>query len=181
MPWPLCWPPHVCRRFPDGGDLIIIECMFESHLVLCPLANRVRGLSAVRPPGASGRYRSEPRQAAIRLSTGGPPPLIPLARTRSRYERSVETLSERVGRSIANASQHMQQLRRAGLMAARRDGKFVFYRLADDALLALLAALRQVAERNLAEVDRILRGHFANRDSKEPVSREDWCGRAHAL
>ncbi len=52
------------------------------------------------------------------------------------------------GLSIANASQHLQQMRRAGIVAARRDGKFVFYQLADDAVLDLVAALRRVAERN---------------------------------
>ncbi|WP_119418462.1 ArsR/SmtB family transcription factor [Desertibaculum subflavum] len=95
-------------------------------------------------------------------------------------ERSVETLSARVGLSVANASQHLQHLRRAGLVAGRREGKFVFYRLADDAVLALLASLSHVAERNLAEVDRILRGYFADRDSLEPVSREELLARSRA-
>ena len=88
-------------------------------------------------------------------------------------ERGVEALSERVGLSIANASQHLQQLRRAGLVASRRDGKFVLYRLADETVLGLLSSLRQVAERNVAEVDRIVRGYFDDRDGMEPVSREE--------
>jgi rhodanese-related sulfurtransferase/DNA-binding HxlR family transcriptional regulator len=88
-------------------------------------------------------------------------------------ERGVEALSERVGLSIANASQHLQHLRRAGLVASRRDGKFVLYRLADDAVLGLLSSLRRVAERNVAEVDRIVRGYFADRDNMEPLSREE--------
>ena len=50
-------------------------------------------------------------------------------------ERSVEALASRTGLSIANASQHLQQMRRVGMVAARRDGKFVFYRLADEAVL----------------------------------------------
>ena len=88
-------------------------------------------------------------------------------------ERGVEALSERAGMSLANASQHLQQLKRAGLVASRRDGKFVLYRLADDNVLRLLGSLRQVAERNLAEVDRIVRSYFAQRDSMEPVSRAE--------
>ncbi len=92
-------------------------------------------------------------------------------------ERGVEALSGRTGLSIANTSQHLQQLRRAGLVASRRDGKFVLYRLADEGVLGLLASLRQVAERNRAEVDRIVRGYFADRDSMEPVSREELLGR----
>jgi rhodanese-related sulfurtransferase/predicted transcriptional regulator len=92
-------------------------------------------------------------------------------------ERGVEAVAARAGLSVANASQHLQLLRRAGLLAARRDGKFVLYRLADEGILGLLAALRQVAERNLAEVDRIVRGYFADRDAMEPVSREELVGR----
>ena len=88
-------------------------------------------------------------------------------------ERSVEVLAERTGLSIANASQHLQRLRRAGLIVARRDGKFVFYTLADEAILDLLTALRQIAERNIAEVDRIIRTYFDDRDSLEPISRKE--------
>ena len=87
-------------------------------------------------------------------------------------ERNVETLAARVGLSIANASQHLQQLRRAGLVTSRRQGKFVLYRLADETALVLLSTLRQVAERNVAEVDRIVRNYFDDLDSMEPVSRE---------
>ena len=88
-------------------------------------------------------------------------------------ERSVEALAERSGLSIANASQHLQQLRRAGLVTARRQAKFVFYRLADDAVLTMLAAMHKVAERNVGEVERILRSYFHARDDLEPVSRAE--------
>jgi len=88
-------------------------------------------------------------------------------------ERSVETLAQRTGLSIANASQHLQQLRRAGLVSARRDGKFIYYRLADNAVLDLLAALHRIAERNVAEVARILQNYFHDRDSLEPISRKE--------
>jgi len=95
-------------------------------------------------------------------------------------ERSVEALSQRAGLSIASASQHLQVLRRAGLVASRRDGKFVLYRLADEAVVDLLGSLRRVAEGSLAEVDRIVRGYFDERDGMEPVSREDLLARARA-
>ena len=88
-------------------------------------------------------------------------------------ERGVEALAARVGLSVANASQHLQQLRRAGLVASRRDGKFVLYRLADEAVLGLIASLADLAARNLAEVDRIRRAYFDDRDGMEPVSREE--------
>lgn len=88
-------------------------------------------------------------------------------------ERSVERLAECTGLSVANASQHLQHLRRAGLVTSRRQAKFVLYRLTDDAVLALLAALRSVAERNVGEVDRLLRGYFHERDALEPISRTE--------
>jgi ArsR family transcriptional regulator len=88
-------------------------------------------------------------------------------------ERSVEVLAERSGLSVANASQHLQHLRRAGLVTARRQAKFVLYRLADDAVLTMLAGMHKVAERNLGEVERILRSYFHARDDLEPVSRTE--------
>src|SRR5215475_15702906 len=72
-------------------------------------------------------------------------------------ERTVERLAECSGLSVANVSQHLQLLRREGLVTARRQSKFVFYSLADSGVLKLLARLRSVAERNTGEVQRILR------------------------
>lgn len=95
-------------------------------------------------------------------------------------ERSVEVLAGRAGLSIANASQHLQQMRQAGIVAPRREGKFVFYRLTDDSVLDLLAALRRIAERNSAEVERLIRSYFDARDSLEPVSRKELLERVRA-
>lgn len=88
-------------------------------------------------------------------------------------ERNVETIAACAGVSVANASQHLQALRRAGLVTARREGKSVLYRLADDAVTDLLSALRRIAERNVAEVGQIVERYFRARDSLEPVARED--------
>lgn len=88
-------------------------------------------------------------------------------------ERTVETLAERVGLSIANASQHLQSMRRAGLVVAERDGKFIRYRLADDSVLELMGAIGRVAERNVAAVKDVLSSYFDARDSLEPVSRRE--------
>jgi rhodanese-related sulfurtransferase/DNA-binding transcriptional ArsR family regulator len=95
-------------------------------------------------------------------------------------ERSVEVLADRTGLSIANTSQHLQQMRRAGLAANRRDGKFVYYRLVDDSVLDVLAALRRIAERNVAEVERLVRSYFHDRDSLEPIGREELLQRSRA-
>jgi ArsR family transcriptional regulator len=103
----------------------------------------------------------------------GHPHRLELLEQLAQGERTVEILADRTGLSIANTSQHLQQMRRAGLVTNRRDGKFVFYHLADDSVLSLLAALRTIAERNLAEVERIVRSYFEDRDSLEAVSRDE--------
>jgi ArsR family transcriptional regulator len=95
-------------------------------------------------------------------------------------ERSVDVLAERTRLSVANTSQHLQQMRRAGIVVARREGKFVFYTLADEAVLDLMSALRRIAERNLAEVEQVIRSYFNQRDSLEPVSREELLQKSRA-
>jgi ArsR family transcriptional regulator len=87
-------------------------------------------------------------------------------------ERRVEGLAEKAGLSLANVSQHLQQLRRAGLVVSRRDGKAVIYRLTDDKTLSLMGLITTLAERNLAQVERILRGLSGGDESPEPVSRD---------
>ena len=88
-------------------------------------------------------------------------------------EPSVETVSERSGLSVANASQHLRHLRRAGLLTSRRDGKYVRYRLSDPGVVDLLSALRRVAERNVAEAREVIGGYFRERDAMEPISRSE--------
>ncbi|SRR6266545_4064071 len=88
-------------------------------------------------------------------------------------ERSVEALAERVGLPIANTSQHLRLMRRAGLLASRRDGKRILYRHSDESVLELTAALRRVAECNSAEVRDVIGSYFDKRDALEPISRPE--------
>jgi DNA-binding transcriptional ArsR family regulator len=69
-------------------------------------------------------------------------------------ERSVEELAGLSGLTVANASQHLQQLRRFGLVEARRDRQRVIYRLADPEVVGLLNALSRVTERNVGAVEK---------------------------
>ena len=85
-------------------------------------------------------------------------------------ERSVDQLASLAGMSVANASQHLQKLRQAGLTLGRKEGQFVFYRLAGDEVLRLLSALRQTGEVHVAEIDRLVRDYFSSRDQMEPVA-----------
>lgn len=119
-------------------------------------------------------------QFATAAKAAGHPHRLALLEQLAQGERSVDVLAERVGISIANSSQHLQHMRRAGLVAARREGKFVFYSLSDDSVLNLLASVRHIAERNLAEVDRVVRSYFDHRDSLEPVSRQELVNRVKA-
>jgi rhodanese-related sulfurtransferase/DNA-binding HxlR family transcriptional regulator len=87
--------------------------------------------------------------------------------------RSVEALAERGGLTVANASQHLQQLRRAGLVRTQRDGKRVIYRLANGTeadIVSLLGALRHVAEHAIASMERVVTAYFRARDQLEPVA-----------
>lgn len=88
-------------------------------------------------------------------------------------ERSVDAVAERAGLSVANASQHLRLMRSSGLLASRRAGKQILYRLGDPAVLDLVAALHRVGERTLAEVREVVTGYFEARDTLEPVSRTD--------
>src|SRR5712692_510241 len=95
-------------------------------------------------------------------------------------ERSVEELAGLSGLTIANASQHLQQLRRSGLVETRRDGKRVLYRLADGDVVALLGVLRRITERNVGAVEKVLNSYFRERDSLEAVSRKELLRRMRA-
>lgn len=84
-------------------------------------------------------------------------------------ERSVEQLARMSGLSVANASQHLRNLLRAGLVKNRKEGQFVFYRIAGDGVVRLISALREVAEANLLEVQHLVRSYLEQRDALEPL------------
>jgi rhodanese-related sulfurtransferase/DNA-binding transcriptional ArsR family regulator len=88
-------------------------------------------------------------------------------------ERTVEGLAGQVGLSVANASQHLQVLRQAGLVATRRDGNSIHYRLAAPEVFGLWRALRTLAAARLAEVERLAAEYLGARDELEPVTRQE--------
>jgi rhodanese-related sulfurtransferase/biotin operon repressor len=93
-------------------------------------------------------------------------------------ERSVEQLATLTGTTVANTSQHLQKLRQAGLVVGRKEGLYVFYRLAGDEVVGLLSAVGRVGEAYVAEVERIVRLYFAHKDELEPVPAKELLERA---
>jgi|SRR5579863_2246700 len=87
-------------------------------------------------------------------------------------ERTVEEIANEIGASVANASQHLQQLRNARLVETRRDGVFIFYRVADDGVIRLWQAIRNVGESRYAEIEKVVRSYLKERETMEAVGAE---------
>jgi rhodanese-related sulfurtransferase/DNA-binding HxlR family transcriptional regulator len=85
-------------------------------------------------------------------------------------ERSVDELAAEISQSVANTSQHLQVLAKAGLVRSRREGTRVFYRLASDRVGELWAAVREVAARHVAEVSVLADEYLGERDGVEQVT-----------
>jgi len=93
-------------------------------------------------------------------------------------ERSVEQLATLTGTTVANTSQHLQKLRQAGLIIGRKEGLYVFYRLAGDEVVEMLSAMSRVGEAYVAEVERIVRLYFTSKDELEPIPAKELLDRA---
>jgi rhodanese-related sulfurtransferase/DNA-binding transcriptional ArsR family regulator len=95
-------------------------------------------------------------------------------------ERTVDSLASEIGLSLANASQHLQTLRQAALVDSRKDGLFVYYRLASPDVFDLSKVLRTVAEGRLAELERLVHQHFGDRADAEAVPMAELLKRARS-
>jgi rhodanese-related sulfurtransferase len=92
----------------------------------------------------------------------------------------VESLAEELGLTMGNASAHLQVLREARLVEARKEGLFVHYRLADDVVLQLLESVRKTAETRLAEVDRLVESFFGDRKGIDAIGFDELRARLKA-
>ena len=86
--------------------------------------------------------------------------------------RSVEALAEETSQSVANVSQHLQVLRAARLVDAKKEGLYVNYRLADEGVAKFFLAVRELAESRTDEIARVTEAFFEERDKLEPVDRD---------
>ena len=116
-------------------------------------------------PAKQQLYRAIGRVAAALGSAGR----LQLLEFVAQGERSVEVLAAMTGLSVANTSKHLQALRQAGLVGARKEGLRVYYSLAGDDVSLLLTSLRGVAEHRAADVEKLLQTWLAHRDELEPV------------
>jgi rhodanese-related sulfurtransferase len=92
-------------------------------------------------------------------------------------ERTVEALAGETAMSVANCSQHLQALRRAGLVEVRREGLYASYRLADEQVLRLWLSLRQLAEARLSEISRVVESYLRERKALQGITSKELAGR----
>lgn len=116
-------------------------------------------------PGKERLYQAIGRVAAALGSAGR----LQILEYVAQGERSVDALAAMTGLSVANTSKHLQALRQAGLVNARKDGLRVYYSLGGDDVSLLLSSLRGVAEHRAADVEKLLRTWLAHRDQLDPV------------
>jgi rhodanese-related sulfurtransferase/DNA-binding transcriptional ArsR family regulator len=88
----------------------------------------------------------------------------------SQGEKTVETLARDSATPVKNTSAHLRILRGARLVDTRRDGTFVYYRLATDGVFRLVRDLQALGQERLAEVEQAARDYLGARDEMEPVS-----------
>src|SRR5918994_155014 len=84
-------------------------------------------------------------------------------------EKTVEQLAEQTATPVKNTSAHLRTLRQARLVDTRRDGTYVWYRLADEAVAAFLLALQALGRHRYAEVREVAESYLERRDTLEPI------------
>jgi rhodanese-related sulfurtransferase len=84
-------------------------------------------------------------------------------------ERTVEEIARETAMSVASASQHLQVLKAARMVEARREGLYIHYRLADEDVFRTWQAVRALAESRLAELDRVVEAYLQDREELEAV------------
>jgi rhodanese-related sulfurtransferase len=95
-------------------------------------------------------------------------------------ERSVEEIAGETNMSVANASQHLQILKQSNLVAVRREGNFIYYRLASDNVYKLWKDMRTIGMESLAEVDKLVKDFRSERSTLEPVTMEQLLKKMHS-
>jgi rhodanese-related sulfurtransferase/DNA-binding transcriptional ArsR family regulator len=108
----------------------------------------------------------------------GSPKRVEIVDLLAQGERSVDSIATTTGMSVANTSRHLQVLRASGLVASRRDGLHVLYRIPDQSVIDGYRALRVLAESRIGEVRQLAEAFFADVDGAEPVGIGELAARA---
>ena len=85
-------------------------------------------------------------------------------------EKTVEQLAEQTATPVKNTSAHLRVLRQARLVETRRDGTYMYYRLAGDDVSSALRALEALGHRRLTDVQLVVQLYLSGRDRFEPVT-----------
>lgn len=101
------------------------------------------------------------------------PKRIELLDLLSQGEKTVEQLTEHSATPLKNTSAHLRVLRQARLVETRRDGVYVYYRLAGDEVFRFVRDLQALGRSRLAEVEQVARLYVDGRDELEPVSMKE--------
>ena len=94
-------------------------------------------------------------------------------------ERPVDALATASGLNVTTASAHLQTLKQAGLVATRRDGTKIFYRLAGRDVADLFVRAREVAAAHLPDVA-AARDAYLGADAVESIGRDELLRRVAA-
>jgi len=109
-------------------------------------------------------------EAAKALSSGRRAELIDVL---AQGERSVDELAQEIDQSVANTSQHLQRLLRAGLVTSRRDGNRIHYALASDVVYRLWRTMRETAEAHADHLDSLAHAYLGDRDQLGSITRDE--------
>jgi rhodanese-related sulfurtransferase/DNA-binding MarR family transcriptional regulator len=123
---------------------------------------------------AKGQLKAELFEQFARVGRAVSAPLrLAILDVLAQSERTVEEIAREIGTSVANASQHLRQLRAARLVSSRRDGQSIYNRLADENVLRLWQIIREVGEARYAEIDEVVRIYFKDRKSMRSVGADE--------
>jgi rhodanese-related sulfurtransferase/predicted transcriptional regulator len=87
-------------------------------------------------------------------------------------ERSVEDLSDEIGQSVANTSQHLQRLLRSGLVKSRREGTRIYYSLASPVVNTLWQTMRRAAEEHVTGLQQLADDYLGDRSKLRTITRD---------
>ena len=125
------------------------------------------------------RFRGRLREHLARIGKAvASPTRLAILEVLGQGARTVEAIAEEIRQSVANTSHHLQVLREARLVDARKVGLYVHYRLAHPEVVSLQRSMRVLAEGQYEEVQRLLNAYVHDRDHLQPVSREELVTRA---